>query len=343
MEFEIQITHSVEEIEKAEWNSLSNDLPFSSHAWYKFGERAMSGCPPTYLTVYKCSQPIARATFWLVPDEPLPVPRPARPLLQAYIRRRPLFICRSPLSNSSGLALPESPLRESSLAAIIHAAHAEFKAQKGSLLLFDFIPGNCTHDWPPGYVPVAVSDPGMVMHLQENSFEAYLAAGNKKDRQHYRRSLRQAEGLGIRVTRRNHVTNTQEALLLIRNVEKKHGASPNPWIEGMFENLHLVESTWLEARQDGRLVGCGLLLYDQDAQLAAALGLADDVPYAYFQLVYASLQEAFSRQVRTLCWGSGAYEVKRRLGFSPETTNHAIVQTPKWFRPFLNLAAWKSR
>ena len=56
-----------------------------------------------------------------------------------------------------------------------------------------------------------------------------------------------------------------------------------------------------------------------------ALGLEDDVPGGYFLLLYTALQEAFEHKVRLVRFGSGAYDVKRRLGFHLEDTNHAMV------------------
>jgi hypothetical protein len=58
--------------------------------------------------------------------------------------------------------------------------------------------------------------------------------------------------------------------------------------------------------------------------MTTALGLAENVPYVYFMLIYESLKIAFERQIRLLRWGSGAYAVKQRLGFSLED-NHTIL------------------
>jgi hypothetical protein len=63
--------------------------------------------------------------------------------------------------------------------------------------------------------------------------------------------------------------------------------------------------------------------------------LAKDVPYVYFMLVYESLQMAFERRVRLLRWGSGAYDVKQRLGFSLED-NGSLVFTA--VNPYLQKA-----
>ncbi|MGB8982813.1 MAG: hypothetical protein WCC12_13125, partial [Anaerolineales bacterium] len=44
-----------------------------------------------------------------------------------------------------------------------------------------------------------------------------------------------------------------------------------------------------------------------------------------FMLLYTALQEAFENNVRLVRFGSGAYDIKRRLGFHLEDTNHAMV------------------
>ena len=76
------------------------------------------------------------------------------------------------------------------------------------------------------------------------------------------------------------------------------------------------------------MVGCGSVLRDNRFQIATALGLEDDVPGGYFFLLYAALQEAFEHNIRLVRFGSGAYDVKRRLGLHLEDTNHAMVSMP---------------
>ena len=87
----------------------------------------------------------------------------------------------------------------------------------------------------------------------------------------------------------------------------------------------MVDGTWLEIRKEGKLVGCGAVLRDNRFQLATSLGLEDDVPGGYFLLLYAALQEAFEHNIRLVRFGSGAYDVKRRLGLHLENTNHAMI------------------
>jgi len=321
--FNIKIAHSVAEIGQAEWDALSGDRPFQSYRWYTYGERCMADCPPFYIILTLENQAVARATFWLVREEPLPVNPPLRTLVQAIFHRWPLLICRSPLAGLSGLILPDPPLRDEALKVIARVALTELRRLGGSFLIFDYLTPDqaAWPGWPRGSSAMAISDPNTWMAVKWESFAAYLAAGNKKDRQHYKRSIREAEKLGIQVTKRQSVPDVESALALIRNVEKKHSGAPNPWARGMLENIEAADGAFLEARIGERLVGCGMIFEDNRVQMTAAMGLAGDVSGVYFQLVYASLQAAFESKVRLLRWGSGAYEVKRRLGFQIEENN----------------------
>jgi len=154
--------------------------------------------------------------------------------------------------------------------------------------------------------------------------DEYMTSGNKKDRQHYKRVLREAEKLGIKIDRHLLAENIEDALALIRNVEQDHGALPNPWARQMLEHMQMVNGSLLTATIDKQLVGCGLIFEDNESQMTSVLGLAKDVPYVYFMLLYETLKMAFEHKVRTLRWGSGAYEVKQRLGFSFEDNSSLI-------------------
>jgi hypothetical protein len=163
------------------------------------------------------------------------------------------------------------------------------------------------------------------MPIEWESFEAYLKAGDKKDRQHYKRSLKEAQENGLVLSRHKTVSDVETALKLIENVSIWHGSAPNPWIRGMLENFSMIDGTWLELHKDEKLVGCGAVVRDNRFQIATALGLEDDVPGGYFYLLYTALEEAFIHNVRLVRFGSGAYDVKRRLGLHLENTNHAMI------------------
>jgi len=322
----VQTYNSIHEIDPKIWDRIVAGRGFQSHNWYQFGERAMADCAPTYLIAWDGDTPLASAALFRVHNEPLPLPKVARRFMASVFKRRPLLVCRSPLADTSALLLPGEPLRDEALSALTRAAREEFKRQRCSFLIFDYLlTEQLRYPWPAGFEPISISEPGTYMPIEWESFEAYLEAGNKKDRQHYKRSLREAEENGLVLTRHKSIENVDAALALVQNVSIWHGSAPNPWTRGLLENFSMIDGTWLELHKGRKLVGCGAVLRDNKFQLATALGLEDDVPGGYFFLLYSALQEAFEHNVRLVRFGSGAYDVKRRLGFHLEDTNHGMV------------------
>jgi hypothetical protein len=326
-ELNVQVFSSINEIEPDVWDRIVAGRGFQSHHWYQFGERAMADCPPTYLVAWQKNVPVAGAALFKVYNEPLPLPEVARRFMASVFKHRPLLVCRSPLADTSALLLPGEPLRDVVLKTLAQAAQEQFKQQRCSFLVFDYLLTEQLRypAWPTGFEPITVSEPGTYMPMEWESFEAYLESGNKHDRQHYKRSLREAENNGLVLTKHKTISDIDRALRLIRNVSIWHGSAPNPWMRGLLENFSMIDGTWLEIQKEGQLVGCGAVVRDNKFQLATALGLEDDVPGGYFLLLYAALQEAFEHQVRLVRFGTGAYDVKRRLGFHLEDTNHAMV------------------
>jgi Acetyltransferase (GNAT) domain len=327
--FEILIAFGVDEVGVDAWDALSAGRPFQSARWYRFGERVMAGCQPVYIVLSLDHQPVARGTFWLVRSEPLPVSPVIRSLLAPTFRRWPLLICRSPLSNTSGLILPKTPWRENALRLIAETAFIELRRLGGSFLLFDYLDPEQVKwaGWPVHSRPMIIAGPGTRLTLGPGGFKAYLGS-NKKFRinQHFRRSRQAAADLGIQVRRLAAFDGSVNALELIRNVERRHESTPNPWAAGMLTHMEMVESTWLTASIGNRLVGCMLVMADNRVQLATLPGLTEDVPFAYFMLLYEAIQDAFEKNLTSLHWGSGAYETKRRLGFELEYNNNVVYQ-----------------
>lgn len=325
-ELKVDVFHSINEIKPEIWNRIVSGRGFQSHAWYTFGERAMPDAKPTYLLAWDGGTPVAGAALFKVHNEPLPLPAVARQFMASIFKHRPLLICRSPLADTSALLLPGEPLRDVALTALATAAREQFKQQKCSFLLFDYLlTEQLRYDWPKGFEPITVSEPGTYMPMEYQSFEEYLEGGNKKDRQHYKKSVKEAEENGLVLSKHKKVSEIDHTLELIRNVSIWHGSAPNPWMRGLLENFSMIDGTWLELRKEGKLVGCGAVVRDNQFQFATALGLEDDVPGGYFYLLYTAMQEAFEHKVRLVRFGTGAYDVKRRLGFHLEDTNHAMV------------------
>ena len=321
----VRITSSIHEIDAGLWNQLSAGKPFQSHQWYVFGEQVMSDCLPVYLLAYDGNTLIARASLWLMRNEPVPkmLGRMRRAAATVF-ERWPLLICRSPLSYTTGLTFADDSRRTDILSEFARATLTVAKQQGASFIIFDYLSKANVQDWPGRFSTIAGLDPGTNMENHWTSMDAYMASGHKKDRQHYKRVLRQAEKLRIKIDRHVVAENIDEALILIRNVEQDHGALPNPWARQMLEHMQTVNGSFLTATIDKQLVGCGLIFEDNDSQMTSMLGLAKDIPYVYFMLLYESLEMAFEHKVRLLRWGSGAYDVKQRLGFSFEDNGSLI-------------------
>lgn len=322
----VDVFHSIHEIKPEIWNRIVSGRGFQSHNWYAFGERAMADAKPTYLITSDGDTPVAGAALFKVHNEPLPLPAIAREFMASIFKHKPLLACRSPLADTSALLLPGEPMRDEALAVLARAAQDQFKKQNCSFLLFDYLlTEQLRYAWPKGFEPLTVSEPGTYMALEWQSFNEYLESGNQKDRQEYKKSVKDAEDSGLVLSKRKSVSEIDAALQLIRNVSIWHGSAPNPWMRGLLENFSLIDGVWLELHKEGKLVGCGAVVRDNQFQLVTALGLEDDVPGGYFYLLHAALQDAFENKMRLVRFGAGAYDVKRKLGLHLEDTNHAMV------------------
>ncbi len=266
---------------------------------------------------------MGRASFWLMRHEALPLPSWLQPVTQAAFRRWPLCVCRSPVANRSGLILPDPSLQAAVLQAITGAIADLASAERASFVLYDYL-DQAMRDLQAqkdglNWLPVA--DPSTTLKIGWTEFEEYLEGLGKSARKDYRRHANRAADLRLEITRRRQAPDLEEALPLIRAVEERHENAPLHYVRAALEHFWMVDGIWIEARVEGRLVGCGLLLQDGDAMVATLLGLDYQVKYVYFQIIYEAIRCAIERGATTLYAGSGAYDLKRRLGFELDENN----------------------
>ncbi len=322
----VQVYHSIHEIEPAVWDQIVARRGFQSHGWYAFGERAMAEAQPTYLLAFDGETPVAGAALFKVHNEPLPLPSVARKFMESIFKEKPLLVCRSPLADTSALLLPGGALHDPALVALASAAQEQFKKQKCSFLVFDYLlTEQLKYAWTPGYEPITISEPGTFMPMEWESLEGYLESRNPKDREELKKSIQDVEQNGFVLSKHASVSELETALTLISNASIWQGSAPSPWARGLLENFPLADGTWLELRKEGKLAGCVAILRDNNFQLVTALGLEDDVPGGYLYLLYAALKEAFEHKVRLVRFGAGSYDIKHKLGFHLEDTNHAMI------------------
>jgi hypothetical protein len=73
VDFDIQIVHGVEKVGQAAWDRLGRGQPFTSYRWYRFGEAVMDDSMPVYIILAQNGEPVARATSWVIRNEPQPI------------------------------------------------------------------------------------------------------------------------------------------------------------------------------------------------------------------------------------------------------------------------------
>jgi predicted N-acyltransferase len=326
VKFEIQLAHSVEAVGQEAWDRLSRGRPFASYRWYRFGERVLCEATPIYVILSLGGEAVARATFWLQREEPIAMSVGIlRRLLQVAWRRWPLLLCRSPLSSTSGLILPDdAQLRSAALHTIARVAQDQAGRQRVSFVVFDYLEQGKTKGltWPDAFIPATIPNPGTRLAITWPDFESYLGQLPRKRRKHYRQHCRRGAEMGVEIRLQRAATEVEAALGLMRNVAQRHGQPMASWTRRLLENAAMVDSAWLAAEVEGRLVGCELLLGDQGTWFVTALGRDYAYEHVYFLLGYADICFAIERGVQVLRWGSCAHELKRRLGFQPESNHH---------------------
>jgi predicted N-acyltransferase len=330
-EFDIQIASSVDEVGITAWDALSSGRPFQSARWYAYGETVLADSSPIYIVLSHSGEPVARATCWLKRQEWLPITSPVMRFgAERLLERWPLLACETPLACVSGLILPESPQRAAALETIAHIAWEWAKKNHASFALFSYINRHEARQagWPKAFSAVSYSDAETTLDIIWPDFESYLKHLAKSTRRNFRLHCKQAAALALVITTQPSVSDVDQALTLIQNVEAYHRVGHRPWARAMLENAHMVDSLWISARIENRLVGCCSLIGDGDAQIATLLGLDysfSQFIYVYYQIIYAAIRCAMERGAKVLYGGGGAYELKRRLGFHMMPDDYLVV------------------
>jgi predicted N-acyltransferase len=334
MSLDVRIAHSVEEIGQEAWDYLAGGRPFSSYRWYRYGETVLADNKPIYVVLSQRGEPLARATFWLRRQEALPLSsKGIRQALNALIRWRPLLVCQAPVAYAPGMILPETGLRDMALEAIARIAQSRAREQRASFFYWSYLEerdARCA-GWPEAFNRLQMSEPLTRLTLSWPDFERYLRQLPRPVRKDYRRHCRLASEQsitvnGCRLSEQSSLDagTLDEAARLISNVEGHHRSAHNPWARATLERAGMVDAVWLKAEIGNRLVGCGLLLGDGGHWMMTLLGLDYTVRYAYFQLVYAAIRCAMEQGAQVLWGGTGAYELKERLGFEVQPEHYTI-------------------
>ncbi len=343
MNFDIQIAHSVAEIGQEAWDYLAAGRPFSGYRWYRYGETVLADNKPIYVVLSHRGEPLARATFWLRRREALPIAsQVVRWALNMLLDRRPLLICQAPVGYAPGLILPETRLRDAALEVIAEVARNQARQQRVSFFLWSYLEERdaWSAGWPDAFIRLQMSEPLTRLTIAWPDHESYLRQLSGPVRKDYRQRCRHAAEQGIVITEHPLSGHSppgsdilDKAVRLIGNVEAHHRSARNPWARATLEHAGMVDAVWLRAEIGDRLVGCGLVLGDGGHWMMTLLGLDYTVRYTYFQLVYAAIRCAIQQGARVLWGGTGAYTLKRELGFQVCPHHYAVFAAEgKWLR-----------
>jgi predicted N-acyltransferase len=323
-EFDIQTARSINQIDQTVWDTLVAGRPFASHRWCKFGETVLDDGRPVYIVLSQHGEPVAGAMFWLEFHDYLPVRGLMRWVLEATICRSLMTGC-APMAAASGLFLPEDSRRSSALGALLEVIEKEAQSHRASFVIFNYLPPSiaATPIWPAEYAELSFLDPGTVLEIEWPDFDSYIGQLRKSMRKDVRRHRNRAKDAGIVVHIHDDIVgNLDQAQQLFHNVEAHHNTTSRSWKRRILEHVDMVDFIWLTAEIENELVGCGLLLGDNNTYSLALLGLNYDIQYTYFQLVYAAIRAAIERGAKALRGGTDAYELKERLGFTKEPNNY---------------------
>lgn len=328
MGFEVKVAHSVDEVGEAAWDGLAQGRAWASYRWYRYGEKVLAGDLPIYVILSQQGQPVARATFWITHNRPAEPAAATDGIMDAIIGRWPLGLCRSPLSESSGLILPPPPLDEAALATIIEVALEQARQYHVSFLIFDYLSSReiGLASWPDHFILATSDEPGTRLPICWPDWESYLRQRlSRMGHKSYRQNSKDAAATGSVIRRYPAVLDVEQAMVLLKNVYDRHRTPVEPWKRRALEYADMVGGTWLTAEIDGRIVGCELMAADGGSLLLMGLGLDYRVPYIYFQLFYEEIRLAIEEGARELRAGSTAYEVKERMGFEREDNAYSLV------------------
>jgi predicted N-acyltransferase len=322
--FDIQIAQSIQEIEQEVWDQLSKDQPFTSYQWYRFSESVLVNEKPMYIMLTLNKKPVASAALRVTREEPVPAnSRLVQYLIATALHYWPFLLCQVPFVGKTGLILPNPPLRDAALEAIAKSAQHQAQLHQASFLGFTFLNEDVAKSpgWPDDFGITEFPVPTTRLDINWPNFDEYLDHLPRKRRKHYRQNLKRTTEMNVEISIRPTVTDIDEAMVLIKNVQEKH-SDTTPWSRQLLENAGMVDSVWIEARVAGKLVGCELVVGDRGHWCVLTLGRDYDFDYVYFFLGYADIRFAIENGAQALYWGECSYDTKRRFGFQMGTDNY---------------------
>jgi hypothetical protein len=350
---EFKTFEGINTVDQALWNQIARGHPFAGWHWCRYGELATDQ-PGRFLVAFERGAPVGGAIFWVMHKETIPTRNPAvRWFLRKYLKWRPLIVCRTPvMTDHKGLFLPANPDQRAGVLAEIRRVGAEIAHRfNGSFLVADyFFEDEADYDWGDFLKFKDYMSIGTRMTVEWDTFEDYMAAlkaANKKAHKNVRHNLRyaQEEGIALRFQRDAPPPNDVIRLIDIK-MARYHVPYDRAWVRQIIHasaTLPDPNAVWVTAYLHDKLVGCELLLHDDENHVCKPIlyGRDYDADFVYFYMCYEDIRYAIEEmRARTIIYDTEAYEFKRRIGFEDDPRNNMVVYP--YSRLERALAGWLS-
>jgi predicted N-acyltransferase len=345
MSYLVQIIDDLGSLQNEIWNSAAPQAAFHDAQWMRFAQQIIKDFRPLCALLMEGEQVVGTASFVLSNDPGVTLESGfGRYILQTLLKRYPLLLCQTPIANKSGLVLPVGHETEG-LLALDSAVRAHIGRYHTSFLVYGWLSEAEKVSFErSGKYNVVALDSGMSLKIQWANFEDYHKTLSRTMRRNVKRHDKAATEMGIRLERTHHFAHeTPHMMQLVHNVWQHHGNDfAFPYRDDMFATVERDlpnNSIMIFARQHDQIVGLGLLIWDKDVMTWAMLGLDYSVRYVYFQIIYEAIRVAIDLGIKTIQGGTGAYEFKRRLGFTEQPSQVAFGASLPILRWFANRLA----
>lgn len=319
------------------WSQVVQGYPFSAWHWCQYGELAV-GQPGHYLVALEGDKPVGGAIFWVMHRETVPTSTPfVEQLVNKYLNWRPLVVCRTPLlTDHKGLFVPADPGQQAEFLSEARRQGLEIARQHGgSFVLFDYLLAEeVDYDWGDFLKVKDFLNVGTCMHVEWDTFDDYMDAlkeTNKKAHKNVRHNIRYAEEERIVIHFQHETPPVEEIVRLLRIKLKRYKVKLDAqWARDIVRALSTLpepNAMWVVACRDEKMVGCELLLNDDQSHVCKPVlyGRDYDVEYVYFPMCYEDIRYSIENlHAKTIIYDTEAYDFKRRMGFGPDRRNSLV-------------------
>lgn len=333
--YRLRLIRNIDEIDAAQWNSVTGDTLQKGYRWQKYKQYAQAGgWPPAwtaFITAWSGGTLAGVATAYRYP---MPGPFEARWL------RRLAQIALAP-SNPINFLVPPTVAAGADAAAVypilIQGIHRLMRQRlvPGARMVFleQAQHGMLLQQLEQSGFRIAEGIWENDLLLSWSTFEEYVLSLKSNHRNSLRKQQKKALRDGITITT-ELPQDTAEIYALFNQVAQKNRSALlyNP------QFLHHAQAILgqdhfklLRALHQGKTVACLMMYHDRTTAQLAAVGLDYDLSLAYNLyriLIYAAIESCIEMGLQRIKGGMSRYDIKGRIGFVSRPTQTAVYAWP---------------